>query len=84
MLTRVFRSLKERILLEGEEHDWKWRAANFGAAMKDLIWILEEVEGGINVDDYPRVAYQGLLPPMGILAEAEEHARHEAVGNGQT
>ncbi len=36
-LTRVFRELKEMILLDGDSEEWKRRAWGFGEAMKDLV-----------------------------------------------
>ena len=36
-LTRVFRGLKEMILVDGDAEEWRRRAWSFGEAMKDLI-----------------------------------------------
>ncbi len=43
-VTRVFRCIKEMILTYGDAEEWKKRACNFGAGMKDLIWFLEVVD----------------------------------------
>ncbi len=62
-LTGIFRSLKEMILVDGDEEEWKRRAWNFGDALKDLIWLLENVDTRIDVANFPRALYQGSIEP---------------------
>ena len=56
-LTRIFRGLKEMILVDGDAEEWKRRAWSFGEAMNDFIWFLETVDTGVDIGNYPRTLY---------------------------
>ncbi len=58
-VTRAFKRLKEMILTNGDTEEWKIRAWNFGAAMKDLVWFMEVVDTCVDIENFPRTVYQG-------------------------
>jgi hypothetical protein len=68
-LTRVFRGLKEMILMDGDAEELKRRAWSFGEAMKDLLWFLETVDTGVDIGNFPRTLYQGSLEPRRHMPE---------------
>jgi len=60
---RVFRGLKEMILVDGDAEEWRRRAWSFGEGMKDLMWFLETLDMGVDIANYPRTLYQGSMEP---------------------
>ena len=56
-LARIFRSLKEMILLDGDAEEWKRRAWGFGEALKDLVWLLDTVDTRVDMAAFPRTLY---------------------------
>ncbi len=52
-LTRVFKGLKEIVLIDGDAEEWKRRTWSFGEAMKDLIWFVETVDAGVDIASFP-------------------------------
>ncbi len=58
---RVFKDLQQMTDKAGPNEDWTTRSIEFGEAMGDLIRLLEAVETGVEVENYPRAAYQASL-----------------------
>ena len=51
------------ILKDGDAEEWKRRAWSFGEAMKNLIWLMETLDTGVDIENFPRTLYQGSLEP---------------------
>ena len=42
----------------GSEEWWRKCGIGMGDAMKDLLWILEAVDTGVDMENYPRAMFQ--------------------------
>jgi hypothetical protein len=67
------------ILIEGDAEALRGRAWNIGAAIQDLLWFLEHVENGIDIEAYPRTLYQGTLQQNGRTWNEGEQAEQTKV-----
>ena len=60
------------ILKDGEAEEWRRRAWSFGEAIKDLIWFLETVDTEVDIWNFLRTLFQGLLEPRRHMPEQEQ------------
>ncbi len=86
---RVFKDLQHMANKAGPEEVWKARALELGEAMGDLLRVLEGVELGVEVDDFPRAMYQASLEKLEqrenrhTEQRQEETTEHNTHGEGR-
>ena len=60
------------ILKDGDAEKWKKRAWRFEEAMKDLIWFMETVDTGVDIENFPRTLYQWSLELRRHMQERDQ------------
>ncbi len=54
---RVLKGIRCLVYKTGSEEWWRKCGLGMGDAMRDLLWILEAVETGVDTENYPRAMY---------------------------